>query len=81
MFALVGSIVGVVMLGIPLVANAHAPIAEPTQTDQRWEFTLDGRGGFPTGYLRVGEFPTGANKLSGMGGSPGTTLRLHEVRF
>ena len=47
-------------------------------TDGPWEFTLDGRIGFPTGRLKVGEFPTGINKLGG-GGTPGTLLRLRDL--
>ena len=51
MRALVAPIVGVVMIAIPLVGNAQAPIAEPAQMDPRWEVSLDGRVGFPVGYL------------------------------
>jgi len=43
-----------------------------------WEATLEGRLGFPVGRLRVGEFPTGANKAGG-GGTPGTLLHLHTL--
>jgi hypothetical protein len=49
-----------------------------TLTNERWEVTLDGRLGFPTGRLRVGEFPTGSLKGGG-GGSPGSLLRLRTL--
>jgi hypothetical protein len=49
-----------------------------TLTNERWEVTLDGRLGLPTGRLRVGEFPTGSLKGGG-GGSPGSLLRLRTL--
>jgi hypothetical protein len=42
----------------------------------RWEFTIDGWIGAPTGRLQVGEFPTGSSKA---GGAPGTQLRLSDL--
>jgi len=80
----------VAILTTPLVGRAQTPPAAPggtleagaegsnTQTDNRWEVTLDGRLGFPTGRLRVGEFPTGSLKGVG-GGSPGSLLRLRTL--
>src|SRR5256885_341150 len=80
----------VAILTTPLVCRAQAPPAAPgvtpeaaaessnTPTDNRWEVTLDGRLGFPTGRLRVGEFPTGSLKGGG-GGSPGSLLRLRTL--
>ena len=80
----------VAILTTPLVGRAQTPPAAPggtleagapgsnTQTDNRWEVTLDGRLGFPTGRLRVGEFPTGGLKGGG-GGSPGSLLRLRTL--
>ena len=80
-----------VMLAAPLVCWAQAPAPTPggaaleaaltgtnSVTDGRWEVTLDGRIGFPVGRLKVGEFPTGNNKIGG-GGTPGTLLRLHTL--
>ena len=46
--------------------------------DGPWEATLEGRVGFPVGRLKVGEFPTGANKAGG-GGTPGTLLHFHTL--
>jgi hypothetical protein len=55
---------------------ASAALLEPnTAFEDRWELFLSGRLGFPTGTLRVGEFPTGPAKLGGVG-TPGTLLRL-----
>src|SRR5437773_8025615 len=80
----------VAILTTPLVGRAQTPPAAPggtleaeapgsnPQTDNRWEVTLDGRVGFPTGRLRVGEFPTGGLKGEG-GGSPGSLLRLRTL--
>jgi hypothetical protein len=86
-----GPIVCVVMLTTPSVCRGQAAALTPadpgpetalaatsTPRDERWEVTLDGRVGFPIGRLKVGEFPTGSNKLAG-GGSPGTALRLHDL--
>jgi len=80
-----------VMLAAPLVCWAQAPAPTPggaaleaaltgtnSVIDGRWEVTLDGRIGFPVGRLKVGEFPTGNNKIGG-GGTPGTLLRLHTL--
>src|SRR5882672_11096181 len=80
----------VATLTTPLLCRAQTPPAAPggtpeaaaegsnTLTDKRWEVTLDGRLGFPTGRLRVGEFPTGSLKAGG-GGSPGSLLRLRTL--
>ena len=80
----------VAILTTPIVGRAQTPPAAPggtleagapgsnTLTDNRWEVTLDGRLGFPTGRLRVGEFPTGGLKGEG-GGSPGSLLRLRTL--
>ncbi len=58
-------------------ATTMSPAAT-TVVDGPWEVTLEGRLGYPTGRLRVGEFPTGVDKPTG-GGTPGTRLRLHTL--
>ena len=42
----------------------------------RWELTIDGWIGAPTGRLQVGEFPPGSFKA---GGAPGTQFRLSDL--
>ena len=88
-----GLIACVVMIATPRVCWAQAtapttpatpalaapPVATSAAADAAWEVTLDGRVGFPIGRLRVGESPTGANKISGARPSPGTSLRLHDL--
>jgi hypothetical protein len=78
------------LVAIPVACGAQAPtlpsagaeeqaaVGTSTVMDGPWEFTLEGRLGSPTGRLKVGEFPTGVNKLTG-GGTPGTLLRLHTL--
>ncbi len=72
-----------VIVATPVVGRAQAPapalVATSDPVDERWDVTLDGRVGAPIGRLRVGEFPTGINKRTGAPGSPGTTLRLHDL--
>src|SRR5690349_18579396 len=58
---------------------ASVAAADTTSTRQGpWDVTLEGRIGFPVGHLKVGEFPTGANKASGVA-TPGTLLSLHTL--
>jgi len=86
-----GLIVGVVLtaarlcwaqapaLALAAALDPAAPsVAVSAPADPRWDITLDGFVGAPIGHLRVGESPTGANKLSSMP-SPGTNLRLHDL--
>ncbi len=90
-WTLFGLIVAAVVLAAPSPCRAQAsvPMLEGsapqgllaganTVMEGPFEFTLEGRLGFPTGRLKVGEFPTGSNKLGG-GGTPGTLLRLRDL--
>jgi len=85
LLALLALLSVVVLLAIPVAcgAQALAPSSAGAEghaallgtnpaMDGPWEFTLEGRLGFPTGRLKVGEFLGG-------GATPGTLLRLHTL--
>src|SRR2546425_10395498 len=55
-------------VALALILGVMSPtIGEGQSLDSRWEVSLDGRLGVPSGYLRVGEAPL-----------RGTRLRLHQ---
>src|SRR5262245_42485894 len=85
----VGPLTGLLLLIAPLLSWAQDrfslsgdPASDPatvgarTVLAGRWEFTIDGWIGAPTGRLQVGEFPTGSSKA---GPQPGTQLRLSDL--
>src|SRR5437867_7577033 len=59
-------------------AAASNPVTWGATTVQagRWELTIDGWIGAPTGRLQVGEFFTGSSKA---GSHPGTQFRLSDL--
>lgn len=77
-------VVSVVVVAVPWRCRAAGPPPvmgvwdDTSRADGPWEVTLEGRLGFPVGRLKVGEFPTGANKTGG-GGTPGTLLHFHTL--
>ncbi|HEY3098527.1 MAG TPA: hypothetical protein VGL14_06445 [Methylomirabilota bacterium] len=69
---LIGAIL-VLILATCLPSPTHAqttvtPAPSPTETDSRWEVSVEGRVGFPVGYIRVNE-----NEIHG------TRLRLSDL--
>src|SRR5215471_19418987 len=85
----VGLLTGLLLLLAPLLcwaqdrfslsgdaASDPATVGTRTVLAGRWEFTIDGWIGAPTGRLQVGEFPTCSSKA---GGAPGTQLRLSDL--
>ena len=77
-------VVSVVVVAAPWRCRAEGPPPimgvwdDTAKAEAPWEVTLEGRLGFPVGRLKVGEFPTGANKTGG-GGTPGTLLHFHTL--
>jgi hypothetical protein len=64
---LIGAIL-VLILATCLPSPTHAqttvtPAPSPTETDSRWEVSIEGRVGFPVGYIRVNENTTHGTRL------------------
>jgi hypothetical protein len=77
-------VVSVAVVAAPWRCQAEGPPPvmgvwdDTAKVEGPWEATLEGRLGFPVGRLKVGEFPTGANKAGG-GGTPGTLLHFNTL--